>query len=155
MSFETDSVNVYANLGSSINTDIDGDGDIDAIAALTSTGSGLGTDSILNFDDIIGGSGKDTLVGNNSNNTLSGNANDDILIGGGGADSLIGGAGNDTVSYALDGSSVDIDLRIGTGTDGTGETDSYNSIENVYGSSFDDTIQGNSTKNTLDGGGWN
>ncbi|MDC0933601.1 hypothetical protein OAR97_07085, partial [Arcobacteraceae bacterium] len=102
--------------------------------------------------NIIGGIGADTLIGDTGLNTIDGGDGDDLLIGGDGSDSLIGGSGSDTVSYALDSSLVNVNLRTGTGTDSSGGTDSYNSIENIVGSDYDDTIEGDSGDNTLKGG---
>ncbi|GKT30451.1 RTX toxin-related calcium-binding protein (peptidase M10 serralysin domains), partial [Aduncisulcus paluster] len=59
---------------------------------------------------------------------------------------------SDTVSYAIDDSLVKVNLRAGTGTDSNGDTDYYNTIENIVGSDHDDTIEGNTADNILKGG---
>ena len=56
---------------------------------------GIETDTIINIENIIGGSAADTLTGDENNNVLTGGAGNDMLDGGGGNDTLIGGAGND------------------------------------------------------------
>lgn len=57
---------------------------------------GSGTDTIYNFENLIGSDYADTIIGNASANRLEGGAGDDILDGGGGNDALLGGEGNDT-----------------------------------------------------------
>ena len=84
--------------------------------------------------------------------TLDGASGNDILVGGAGDDKLIGGIGNDTVSYAIDTAGINVSLRLLSGIDGYGDTDIYDTIENILGSSHDDIIEGNATNNTLDGG---
>jgi Ca2+-binding RTX toxin-like protein len=77
---------------------------------LTSTiaqtiGGGMGVDTLLNIESLIGGNFSDKLIGNASTNniqgltgadTIYGGADNDTLDGGTGADKLYGGAGNDT-----------------------------------------------------------
>ena len=45
-----------------------------------------------------------------------------------------------------------VDLDAGTATDGTGDTDSIQTIENLTGSDFADDLTGNSTDNVILGG---
>ncbi len=68
--------------------------------------TGLGRDTILNIENVIGGSGNDALLGNAQRNTLQGGdgndaikgfAGNDVLWGGSGSDLLTGGEGNDTL----------------------------------------------------------
>ena len=96
--------------------------------------------------------GNDTLIGNEFANILDGANGNDILVGGAGNDTLRGGNGSDTISYIIDTAGIKVSLRQATGTDGWGNTDIYDSIENILGSSFDDTIEGNSGNNILNGG---
>ncbi|GKT15364.1 hypothetical protein ADUPG1_004091, partial [Aduncisulcus paluster] len=88
----TNSSGVIVNLGGLVSgADIDGDGTNEAnIAAATGTGTGVGTDSLSNFENILGGAGADTLIGDSGSNTLDGGTGNDILLGGDGADSFIG-----------------------------------------------------------------
>ena len=86
------------------------------------------------------------------------NAGDDTLIGREGSDYLDGGTGIDTVSYniAQTTGAVFVDLASGTAaSDGTGSSDTLVSIENVIGSSFNDTLYGSSGANSLSGLGGN
>lgn len=98
-----------------------------------------------------GTEGNDVLVGGVGDDTLNGNGGDDTLTGGGGADTLNGGSGNDTASYTGSGSGVTVNLVTGTGTGGDAEGDILTGIENVIGSSFNDTLIGDDNDNILDG----
>lgn len=127
----------------------------------TDTG-GTGTD-----DGVTGGTGNATVftgtaandvlpngtASNAGNEKFYGLAGNDVLRGGAGADHLDGGTGTDTASYA--GSSAAVNVRLDTmkasGGHATGDT--LVSIENLTGSSHNDTLRGNSGANVLDGGG--
>ena len=88
--------------------------------------AGLGTDTYLNFEGVIGTNFADTLTGTASadqlrggggNDTLFGLAGNDILVGGAGADMMSGGAGSDTFRFFnADASAVDTitDFTVGT-----------------------------------------
>ena len=94
----------------------------------------------------INGSGNalaNSLVGKSANNTLAGL---------GGADALDGGDGIDTASYAASFAGVNISLQAGTATGGDAEGDTFVRIENLTGSQFGDTLEGNSGNNLLLGG---
>jgi Peptidase M10 serralysin C terminal/RTX calcium-binding nonapeptide repeat (4 copies) len=126
---------------------------------------GIALDTII--ENALGGSGGDTLTGNDADNTLNGGGGNDTVIGGAGVDTLIGGSGNDTLSggpgadlldggggtdtadYASSSAGVTVNLLSGTGSGG----DAFNSIENVVGSAFNDTLTGSTTANMLEGGG--
>ena len=85
-------------------------------------------------------------------NVITGNAGNNLLAGLGGADSLIGGAGIDTASYTASSAGVDVSLATGLGHDGDAEGDTLTGIENLTGSAFDDTLQGDAGSNLLTGG---
>jgi Ca2+-binding RTX toxin-like protein len=95
----------------------------------------------------------DTVTGTDGNDVLDVGAGDDVLIGGLGNDVLDGGEGTDTVSYATATGKVIVNLLATTNqaTGGAG-SDVLISIENVIGTSFDDTLQGDAHDNVLDGG---
>ena len=57
--------------------------------------TGFGHDTILNIENISGGSGSDKLYGTNGGNVIQGNDGNDSLYGGSGNDRLVGGNGND------------------------------------------------------------
>ncbi|WP_298197508.1 calcium-binding protein, partial [Novosphingobium sp.] len=115
------------------------------------TGDAAG-DVYSGIENLTGSNFADSLAGDTGNNTLDGGTGDDTLIGGAGADSLIGGAGTDTASYA--GASAGVVASLGNAAINTGDAsgDSYNGIENLLGSSFNDALHGDGGNNTLDGG---
>ncbi|MGB9369520.1 MAG: hypothetical protein WCE79_26280 [Xanthobacteraceae bacterium] len=91
-------------------------------------------------------------TGNAAGNVLTGNAGNNVLAGLGGADALDGGAGTDTASYAVSGTGVSVSLAANTAHGGDAEGDSFASIENLTGSAFDDTLEGDANNNVLNGG---
>jgi Ca2+-binding RTX toxin-like protein len=103
-------------------------------------------------DTILGLAGNDRLYGDDGNDTLDGGIGNDVLLGGRGADTLIGGAGIDTASYGTSSAAVRVDLRTGQGLSGDALGDTFNGIENLTGSNFDDDLNGDAGDNTLNGG---
>ena len=104
---------------------------------------------ISNVENIIGSPSADTLTGNAANN---------IFIGGKGNDTIDGAAGIDTVSYAQM-FGVNADLTTGIATENYYKnypnytySDSLTSIENLIGTSYNDTLTGNAGNNVLTGG---
>ena len=108
------------------------------------------------FDDqITGNDSVNRLLGNDGNDLLDGGAGNDVLIGGAGADTLIGGLGDqDAASYQDAQLAVIVNLALG-GTGGDAAGDTYNGIEYVYGSAFNDVIIGDNAINRLTGGAGN
>ena len=88
------------------------------------------------IENVKGGAGNDVFVGNMANNVLD------------------GGAGSDTVMFTNPGG-VSVTLN-DTGADvivnHDGETDTLRSIENIVGTTGNDTLTGNSLDNLLSGG---
>ncbi len=103
-------------------------------------------------DTIYGKGGNDTIYGLGGNDTIDGGGGNDTLYGGLGADKLIGNTGTDTASYTTSNASVNVSLATGTGSGGDAEGDTLATIENLTGSNFDDTLEGNSGSNVLAGG---
>lgn len=125
---------------------------------------GAGIDTMVSIENVTGTNFNDVLTGNGVNNVLSGQEGHDRLIGGAGNDTLNGGSGNDllnggtgidTAFYqigATAGVTVDLNLTGAQNTGGAG-IDTLVSIENVIGSSFNDTLRGADwIDNVLDGG---
>lgn len=133
-------------------------------------------DTYVSIENLAGSLLDDTLYGNNANNVilawpgadhLYGMGGDDVLEGMPGADFLDGGDGQDTASYASAGTLVipswGVYTQVGIGVtvsllDPTKNTsdaagDRYTSIENLIGSNFADTLQGDSNNNVILGGG--
>lgn len=102
-------------------------------------------------NDYAGKGGDDVLRGLAGNDKLDGGDGDDILEGGLGGDELVGGKGTDTVSYASATAGVAANLDRQNATTGEATGDSYNSVENLVGSAFDDRLTGDGKTNRLDG----
>jgi len=107
-----------------------------------------GTD---NAETLNGTSGDDTLKGVGGDDVLRANGGNDTLKGGGGADHLDGGTGIDIASYAYSTAAVAINLATGRGFGGEAEGDTLVNIENVVGSSFNDSLIGDAGRNELYG----
>ena len=102
-------------------------------------------------DVITGNTAANLLRGEAGNDTLNGGDGDDTLIGGAGADKLNGGAGIDTASYAGAGKGVTVSLLTTKSSTNDATGDTFSSIENITGSSYDDIITGNTGANVLRG----
>ncbi|MEK7344640.1 MAG: Ig-like domain-containing protein, partial [Pseudomonadota bacterium] len=132
-----------------------------------------GTDTLLNVENALGGSGNDTLTGSSGDNLLMGGAGADSIDGGAGSDTLQGGDGNDTLKGGT-GSDV---LQGGAGTDladfsnesgamtislvdgnmkfGTTVTDTMTDMENVSAGTGNDTVVGDAGNNEIWGNSGN
>ena len=133
------------------------------VSLVAQTADGHGHDNLVSIENIAGSLYADTLTGDGSVNQLSGGAGNDKLFGLGGNDVLIGGSGDDTVDggAGIDTISFDDGLVGGVGVNlavnyasGHG-ADYLVSIENVYGTAYDDNISGDSGGNHLSGGAGN
>jgi Ca2+-binding RTX toxin-like protein len=105
-------------------------------------------------DFIVGGEDNDHLDGGEGADWLLGESGNDTLIGGSGADWLDGGSGNDTVSYRDSPAGVHVSMRNDFqpwGGDAEGDTLFGNSIENLWGSKFNDVLWGGDADNVLNG----
>ena len=104
--------------------------------------TGWGSDTLEGIESLIGSDFDDSFVGDDGNNRIAGGFGDDLLD---------GGAGIDEVSYFDSFEPVAIDLAQGSAT-GWG-TDRVEGFEDVWGSSFDDTLSGDAAANTIFGSG--
>lgn len=131
---------------------------------------------------LSGGAGNDALYGGTADDRLEGGAGDDRLDGGKGADTyLFSGSGvlgsdtiverfaqgSDTLDFSSFGRGVNIDLAVDTTTQNVapgylsltistqGDATNAESLENVIGSAYADTIRGNARYSTLKGNGGN
>jgi len=104
---------------------------------------------------ITGGGGTDILDGGVGNDTLNGGAGNDTLIGGLGADALKGGDGSDTASYEVAATAISVNLLTGVTAGNAAAGDTFASVENVKGTSFNDLIRGDAAANTITGNGGN
>src|SRR5262249_52514226 len=106
-----------------------------------------GTD---NADDLFGGAGSDSLQGGGGNDRLFGEQGSDVLYGGGGGGLPDGGDGHDTAPYSLAKTGVAASLATG-GTGGEAAGDVFVSVEDLYGSNYDDFLEGDDQANTIFG----
>src|SRR3954463_5518803 len=97
----------------------------------------------------------DQIVGTNLKDHIYAGGGNDIIKGGGGADTIDGGEGHDGASYEDSGTGVQVSLELGKGQGGTAQGDTLMSIEDLYGSKYDDTLIGNKGDNLLSGGDGN
>ena len=113
-----------------------------------------GDDSLYGGDGrdyLSGSSGRDYLDGGDGGDFLYGGTDNDYLRGGAGGDTLDGGSGTDTVTYSDSGAGVFIDLLYNYAYGGDADGDSFSSIENVIGSSYNDSIYGTNSDNVIEG----
>ena len=104
-----------------------------------------------NNDIVFGLAGNDIIRGGIGDDTLSGGDGNDHLTGGLGADVLDGGAGIDRVLYSSASSGVTVNAINSALNTGEAAGDTYISIENFYGSAYDDHITSGSDGNDLVG----
>ncbi len=100
---------------------------------------------------LYGGAGDDYLRGGGGASTLRGDDGNDTLDGGGGADVFYGGAGVDVADYSSRSDNLTINLGYGNTDDGgkREHDDVKEDIENVWGGSGDDRINGSNSGNTF------
>jgi len=125
-------------------------------------------DTFSEIEGVNGSNFADVILGDEKRNQLSGQKGDDRLEGGLGDDELVGGAGNDTlnggdgtdwVSFWLDPNAADfnsmkgviLNLTKGKAIDCWSNEDTLISIECVNGSSFSDSLTGDSFYNHFNG----
>ncbi len=112
-------------------------------------------------DDLAGFNGDDTLIGGEGNDNLAGDDGNDLLVDASGFNNLNGGNGQDTVSFvaAKNGIRASLFTQLATNNSETIINSNYiahlNSIENMVGSAFDDSFEGDQSNNIIDGGDGN
>jgi len=109
-------------------------------------------DYVLNQQYQNGGFGDGVILGDAGVNVLTGTDESDSFHGGAGADIIDGGAGSDMARYDGSNAAVQVDLTTGTASGGDAAGDILSSIEELHGSSFNDTLIGNAAGNALSGG---
>ena len=101
----------------------------------------------------------DHFIDSAASHIIFGDAGNDFINGGGGADTIDGGTGSDTAVYTSSTSAVSIALLdLGSGASASGghaTGDRLISIENVFGSNFNDSLIGDAGVNVLRGFGGN
>lgn len=118
---------------------------------------GVGEDSLYGEEDgdlLDGEQGDDALFGGVGNDSLYGGDSNDTLVGGTGNDYLNGYTGIDLADYADETESIVValaDSGLGSASGSSIGNDWLESIEEVEGSSANDTLSGNASGNELDG----
>ncbi|MBT7082342.1 MAG: hypothetical protein HN929_12930, partial [Chloroflexi bacterium] len=134
----------YAGAGSGVTVDLGTKTGSDDIAE---------GDTLEGIENLIGSDYDDELIGDDKDNRLEGGLGSDILTGKEGDDILDGGDGGDFASFASAISGVTIDLALATPqTNGEEGSDTLINIENLVGSTRDDTLTGNDSDNIFVGG---
>ncbi|MEM1299471.1 MAG: M10 family metallopeptidase C-terminal domain-containing protein [Pseudomonadota bacterium] len=149
----------------------------------TGSGGEAAGDSLISVEHVSGSEFADNLTGDpfnanqifglGGNDVITGMGGHDFLLGGAGNDHIIGGTGRDVIrgnagADLIDGQSeddwiqfndapgrIELNLGLGTGTVGDAAGDTYISIENIRGSTFDDVIVGSAGRNQILGDGGN
>ena len=136
--------------GQSIDMTLDGSSDV------TVAISGGDVQTVRNMENVIATNNDDRVTGDAQANSLLALEGDDVLGASGGRDTLDGGAGKDTVDY----SGLAGVQRINVALDGENQTsvqvsggadDLIVRVENVIGTSGNDTLTGDSLDNKLEG----
>ncbi|MDF1878942.1 hypothetical protein JHD46_04735, partial [Sulfurimonas sp. SAG-AH-194-C20] len=65
----------------------------------TATNAYGGTDTLYNFEDVVGSANSDVIIGNDLRNKITGGAGADTITGGAGNDRLLGSAGDDVFKF--------------------------------------------------------
>ncbi|MEQ1951534.1 calcium-binding protein [Mesorhizobium sp. CN2-181] len=97
---------------------------------------------------ILGDSDDESMRGTIFRDELFGQDGNDVLEGGQADDLLSGGLGSDRASYA-NGGPVTVNLSDATKNTGEATGDTYNSIENLTGSGFNDDLTGTNGGNSI------
>ncbi len=118
---------------------------------------GLGADDILcggpGNDRLIGGGGRDAISADAGSDVIKGGAARDLLSAGAGDDEIDGGSDPDSLTYIVSPSAVIVNMQSGTAT-GEGN-DQFTAVNGIFGSSFDDDIQGSEEADLIYGYGGN
>jgi len=165
---------VYGGSGADRITGDDGDDYIEGGSGADSMDGGSGTDTLsyagsssgieVRLDDGAGRGGDaegdtfsnfENIQGSAHADELRGDDGDNVIEGGAGADDIRGGDGSDTASYENASSAISANLHTESGSQGDALGDEFDSIENLTGSAFNDTLTGDSSANVLTGGAGN
>jgi Ca2+-binding RTX toxin-like protein len=162
-------VDMSSTSGGAYTVSVAGNRQVDTLSEIANLVGSQGSDRITgdaSNNSLSGVSGNDTLSGGDGQDTLLGGDGNDSLIGGRGADSLDGGAGVDTASYETSGAAVYASLAQAGLNTGDAQGDTYNAIENLTGTAFNDQLVGDNAAagnvlsglagdDTIGGGGGN
>ena len=111
---------------------------VDFIAgtAVGAAGSDVGTDTLINFNEVRGSDFDDTLLGSNRTDVT------ELYEGRGGNDSIDGRGGFDIVRFDAATGDVTASLVSGTASGAGVGTDTFTNIEGLFGSAYNDSLTG-------------
>ncbi|WP_026942309.1 calcium-binding protein [Hellea balneolensis] len=124
---------------------------------------GTGSDIIYGNDGddkIIAGTGDDTVYGGTGDDFINAGAGEDVLFGQEGNDQFIagygeevfdGGSGMDSVIYSASQEAVNVSFTANISVGGAASGDTHISVENLYGSQYDDSLTGDDVNNLISG----
>jgi len=150
--YRDSSVGVTVNLATGVGFGGTAEGDV--LVEIEDLAGSEYDDNLLGNDGVnwlFGRAGNDLMKGAGGDDRLSGDAGADTLKGGGGADVLHGGAGGDTAAYNDSPAAVFVSLFHNVAFNGDADGDTFASIENVTGSTYDDDLWGDDGPNLLAG----
>src|SRR6185369_10636630 len=105
-----------------------------------------------NIQNLAGSQFSDTLYGDGAANVFKGLGGNDVMVGKSGADRFDGGTGTDTAGYdASSAAGVRVDLLTPANNTNEAAGDTYVSIENLSGSTYNDQLFGNNINNLIMG----
>jgi Ca2+-binding RTX toxin-like protein len=128
---------------------------VDLSSNASQSGGHAAGDILSDLENVIGSVHGDSIKGTTAANQLEGRDGNDTLEGGDGADTLVGGNGTDTASYASSSAGVTVSLAVTTAQTSAGAAsgDVLSGIENLLGSTHNDTLTGDGNANRIEGGG--
>jgi Ca2+-binding RTX toxin-like protein len=113
---------------------------------------GIGIDTLVSIDGVLGSIHGDTLIGHGGDNVLSGEAGDDLLRGLAGDDVLNGGDDVDTADFSDATVGLTIDLNVVVAQDTGDGRDTLIGVESLIGSGQDDLLTGDAAANVFTAG---
>lgn len=87
------------------------------LANSTATNAYNKTDTLSNFENVVGSANADTILGNDLNNSIIGGAGNDTITGGAGSDTLLGASGDDTFKFTNSEFGGDVEVNGGDDID--------------------------------------
>lgn len=139
------------------------DNDVDIINYLTASSTGTGFDLISKVENVIGSDHDDTIIGSADddaallgeagNDSIMAMAGDDTLYTSLGSDTLDGGDGTDTLAFLDPAAGASVNLLLNAVIDdGNGVSHTVLNLENIIGTSFEDSLIGDDNANMIETG---